>query len=175
VSDDVIEAAKTGRSKCRRCGEIIAKGQLRFGERVENAFGEGLATHWFHIACAAEKRPERLGAAMASCDLELPDRSVLDAIVRSGTENPKLATVKRAERASSGRARCQHCRELIEKGTLRVAVEREEDASVATVSYVHAGCAPEFLGRHGLMDKLRRTSPALEAPDFSELEQLLGQ
>jgi hypothetical protein len=49
----LIEPAATGRSKCRGCGEAIAAGVLRFGETVPNAFGEGDATHWFHLDCGA--------------------------------------------------------------------------------------------------------------------------
>jgi len=54
----VIEPAKTGRAKCRGCDRPIAKDELRFGERVANAFGDGETTLWFHLQCAAYKRPE---------------------------------------------------------------------------------------------------------------------
>ena len=37
----VIEPAASGRAKCRGCGEKIAKGKLRFGERLPNPFGDG--------------------------------------------------------------------------------------------------------------------------------------
>lgn len=153
---------------------MIAKGQMRFGEQVENAFGEGLATHWFHLMCAAEKRPEKLAAALATYTDEVPERASLESVIRSGIDNPKLTTVRRAERASSGRARCQHCHELIEKGALRVAVEREEESAMAALSYVHAKCAPEYLGCAGLLDKLKRTSPDLSEQDLSELSALAG-
>src|SRR5258708_6204949 len=36
----VIEAASSGRAKCRVCGQAILKGQLRFGEALPNAYGE---------------------------------------------------------------------------------------------------------------------------------------
>ena len=54
----VIEHASSGRAKCRGCGRPIAKGELRFGERQPNAFGEGEMTLWFHVTCAAYARPE---------------------------------------------------------------------------------------------------------------------
>ena len=53
----VIETASSGRAKCRGCGEKIAAGELRFGERLPNPFAEGETTHWFHLECAAFKRP----------------------------------------------------------------------------------------------------------------------
>jgi hypothetical protein len=45
----VIEPASSGRAKCRGCDRPIAKGELRFGERQPNAFGEGEMTLWFHL------------------------------------------------------------------------------------------------------------------------------
>ena len=54
----VIEPASSGRAKCRSCDQPIAKGELRFGERQPNAFGEGEMTLWFHLPCAAYARPE---------------------------------------------------------------------------------------------------------------------
>ena len=45
----VIEAAPTGRAKCRGCGRAIARGELRFGERLPNAYGEGIALHADHL------------------------------------------------------------------------------------------------------------------------------
>src|SRR5947207_3050798 len=54
----VMEPATSARATCRGCNQKIAKGELRFGERQPNAFGEGEMTLWFHLACAAYKRPE---------------------------------------------------------------------------------------------------------------------
>src|SRR4030042_208734 len=61
----VIEAAATGRAKCRGCGGKIAALELRFGERLPNPFADGEMTHWFHLDCAAFKRPEPLLEALA--------------------------------------------------------------------------------------------------------------
>jgi hypothetical protein len=166
MSDDIIEPARTGRAKCRRCGEPLNKGELRFGESVPNAFGEGEARHWFHLGCAAEKRPDKLARALEAYPAEVPDRGALRTAAASGVDNPRLVEIRRAERAPSGRARCQECREIIAKGELRVAVEREDEMPVAQVSYVHAACAAKRFGTRGLIDKLRRTSPELEPQDF---------
>ena len=61
-----IEPATTGRAKCRGCGEAIPAGMLRFGETVPNAFGEGEATHWFHLDCGAFRRPHPFLEAVES-------------------------------------------------------------------------------------------------------------
>ena len=36
----IIEEAKSGRAGCRTCRKPIAKGELRFGEEVENQFAD---------------------------------------------------------------------------------------------------------------------------------------
>src|SRR5690348_13228013 len=63
----IIEEAKSGRAGCRTCRKPIAKGELRFGEEVENQFADaGETTHrWHHMACAAGSKTEELRAALA--------------------------------------------------------------------------------------------------------------
>jgi hypothetical protein len=170
---DTIEPAATGRSKCRACNQPIEKGALRFGERVPNAFGEGEATQWFHVACAAERRPDKLLPALQASGETVADRASLEAIAAEGANNPKLAMVRRAERAPTGRASCQECRDKIAKDALRVAFEREagEMPAMSAVSFVHARCAPAHFGGDGLSSKLRRTSSQLSAEDLAELER----
>jgi hypothetical protein len=55
-----IERASSGRAKCRGCGQAIPKDTLRLGERLPNLFADdgGEMTHWYHVACAAYRRPE---------------------------------------------------------------------------------------------------------------------
>jgi hypothetical protein len=172
---DVIETASTGRAKCRRCQQKIEKGELRFGEKVENPFGEGEATHWFHLACAAEKRPDKLMAALAEHTDAIADRERLERIASEGIDNPKLTAVERAERAPTARATCQQCREKIGKGELRIAITREaEPMGMAAQSYIHASCGPAHIGAAGLGAKLERTSPELGADDLAELSSLLS-
>ena len=43
----LIEAATSGRAKCRGCGGTIENQTPRFGERIANPFGRGDATLWF--------------------------------------------------------------------------------------------------------------------------------
>lgn len=49
-----VEAAKTGRSKCRECGEAIAKGAVRVGKLAKERVPSGKTVetrHWFHESC----------------------------------------------------------------------------------------------------------------------------
>jgi poly [ADP-ribose] polymerase len=60
-----IELASTGRASCRACRKPIAKGELRFGEEIGSAGFDGSMTLWFHLTCAAAKRPEQLRPVLA--------------------------------------------------------------------------------------------------------------
>lgn len=171
---DVIEPASTGRAACRGCREKIAKGELRFGERVPSAFGEGEQTLWFHLPCAAERRPGKLAEALASYDGEVADRETLERIAAEGVANPKLAEVVRVERSPTGRATCQQCHEKIAKDELRVAIEKDVEGMMPTTSFVHLRCARTNLGETGLAEKLHRVSKALAPGDLEELDRTLS-
>ena len=63
-----IEEAKSGRAGCRTCRKPIAKGELRFGEEVENQFADGGETtyRWHHLTCAAGSKTDELRATLAA-------------------------------------------------------------------------------------------------------------
>ena len=179
----LIEEAKTGRASCRSCRKPIARGELRLGEEVPNAFAAGEVTHqWHHLPCAARKKPLVLEAALATTTLTVPDRTTLDADIAAHKKNQKPVAWPFAERAKTSRSTCLHCSESIEKGTLRIAIEREVDtgAFVTTGSgYLHAACAPEWLEAHAPLDGdlvaiIEKNSTALEAGDVAALKLELG-
>ncbi len=147
-----IQRAPTGRAKCRACKQPVDKGAFRLGEEVPNAFGEGTATHWYHLECGARQRAEAFLEAWASVDNE-EDAEVLrpqgEALLRTaelGTRYYRLQRFIKAERAPSGRARCQGCRELIQKGALRIVLQRIEDGMASGAGFVHVGCAHAYAG-----------------------------
>jgi hypothetical protein len=116
-----------------------------------------------------------LAALDAHAGEAIPDADRIRELARAGAENPKLGSVLRAEPTPTARASCQACREKIEKGKLRIALEREaEPGSMASTSFIHLACAPEHLGTAGLLDKLLRTSPDLDAEQIAELKSALG-
>jgi poly [ADP-ribose] polymerase len=178
----MIEEAKSGRASCRTCRKPIPKGELRLGEEVPNAFAAGEVTHqWHHLPCAAKKRPLALEAALAETTLTVPDRAGLEAEIATNKKNQKPASFPYAERAKTSRSTCLSCSESIEKGTLRVAVEREVDTGAFVTSgagYLHAACAqgwidenaPDLLGTTALVDALAKNSNGLEPPDIEALK-----
>ena len=112
-----IEPAASGRAKCRGCGKNIAKGELRLGERFPNPFAdEGDMTVWLHLECGAYKRPETFLEALAETDVEVEGRDALEAVAVFGAKHRRLPRLAGCQRASTGRARCRACKEMITKG-----------------------------------------------------------
>src|SRR6188508_723971 len=93
---DSIQAAPTGRAKCRGCSKTIAKGELRFGETGPNTFGEGEATSWFHLACAALMRPDKLKPVLEASTDTIDEREWLLETARVGIEHERLPRLVRA-------------------------------------------------------------------------------
>lgn len=166
---DVIQTASTGRSKCRGCGTAIAKGSLRFGEALPNAYGEGEAMYWFHLSCAAAMRPDKFLPVLESSSEIVENRSELRELAQNGMTHPRLARLVRAERAPSGRAHCRSCRETIEKGEWRLALHLFEDGRFAPIGSIHLQCAEAYLGTADIVDRLARAN---EAPSAAELEEI---
>jgi hypothetical protein len=168
----VIEPASSGRAKCRGCEQPIAKGELRFGERQQNAFGDGEMTLWFHLACGAYKRPEPfLEAAAQAGDSRAAE---LAAAAQFGIEHRRVPRLNGAERASTGRARCRSCRELIPKDGWRIALVFFEEYRFNPGGFIHAECAREYFDTVALLDRIAHFSPELTTNDVEELDRALN-
>lgn len=172
---DSIQAAPTGRAKCKGCGKAIAKGELRFGEAGPNSYGEGEALTWFHLPCAALMRPEKLAPLLESTSEELPERAWLAETARVGVEHERLSRLVRAERASSGRAHCRSCRELIAKGDWRLALQMFEEGRPNPIGTIHAQCAEAYFGTADVLERIRRLTPELSESDVADLGHALSE
>jgi hypothetical protein len=169
----VIEPASSGRAKCRSCDQPIGKGALRFGERQPNAFGDGEMTLWFHLPCAAYSRPEPFletqSVAPAGADFE-----PLAAAARFGIEHRRVPRLHGAERATSGRAHCRSCRELIGKGEWRLPLVFFEDYRFNPGGYIHARCARNYFETIDLLERIRHFSPQLPEGDLAEVADAMS-
>ncbi|HET9956762.1 MAG TPA: hypothetical protein VFQ61_19840 [Polyangiaceae bacterium] len=169
---DIIDAAPTGRAKCRGCGRPIAKGEMRFGERLPNAYGEGEASFWFHLACGACMRAEKFATAWAQTDLTPIDRELIEGLNALARQFPRLERFAGVERASSGRAQCRACRELIEKGSWRVSLQIYEDGRMNPIGYVHVACASEYFGTAEFLRVMASLESGLSPADLAEITRL---
>jgi hypothetical protein len=52
----------------------------------------------------------------------------------------------RVDRAPTSRAKCQQCKQRIEKTTLRVAVLLDQDPTLPGTGFLHLVCAPVYAG-----------------------------
>jgi hypothetical protein len=170
----VFEPAPTGRAKCRGCAQAIARGELRFGERIANPFAEGETTLWFHPTCAAWKRPEALLEALPAAPADLPGRDALDRAARTSAAHRRLPRLDGAERAPSGQARCRHCREPIAKGTWRIRLAFFEEGRFAPGGFVHLECRVAYFEIDDLLAPLLHFSGELEADQRRDLMRACG-
>lgn len=170
---DVIEPAKSGRSNCRGCGRKIPQGERRFGESLQNPYAEGESLVWYHLACAACMRPERFGPALEACEQAIPDLDWLRQTVSEGLTHPRLVRLARAERAPSGSAHCRHCRELVSKGSWRLALQLFEEGRMQPIGTIHAECAAAYFGTGKLRDRIERLTEGLTSADLDVIEVLV--
>jgi hypothetical protein len=183
-----IEAARSGRSRCRTCQHKIPKGVLRLGILIDGPYG---ASHlWHHLTCAARQRFAEVEAAYAELawdeEVEPPSLAELAGLrAKAEEERAKRRPIPYLDRAPTGRGRCKHCGQPFEQGALRITLLREVRvgrALRAAPIQVHPRCArAELSAEHCLTDRasfpehLRDHSPEMGAPDVERaLSEMAG-
>ena len=169
----VIEAASSGRAKCRGCAAKIAKGQLRLGEKVPNPFADGDMTLWFHLRCAAFKRPEILIEALGDTRETIDDREALIAAAEFGQRHRRLPRLDGIERAASGRAKCRLCRNAIEKGAWRIPLVYYQEGQFEKSGFIHLRCAEDYFETTEILDRLEHFGDDLGEDEIAELRSVL--
>lgn len=183
-----IEPAASGRAKCRGCEKKIANRELRFGERLENPFGEGEMTLWFHVVCGAYKRPEPFLEILEETDADLETLDTpaagghtadwLRAEAAIGLQHRRLPRLSGAGPAPTGRARCRSCKELIAQDAWRLELVYYEEGFFNPSGFIHARCARDYfeapeLAAAAISRRIRHFSPDLEETAVAEIESLL--
>lgn len=179
-----FEQASTGRAKCRACDQRIGKGEWRVGDVAPNPFTDGTTIYWFHGRCAALRRPELFVAAtehptpesagaVARWQQEFPAAPAWQRLARSGQAHPRLGRLSRVEQSPSGRARCRHCRELIEKGSLRIVLHLFQEGRFEPMGFLHVRCTSPYVGSPLDSDRLEALLETLASDDHAEFERQL--
>jgi hypothetical protein len=171
---NTIEAAASGRAKCRGCGRAISRGDLRFGERLPNPFGDGEMTLWFHPICAAYKRPEPLLQTLAETAAEIPERPHLEQIAQRSVAHRRLPRIDGAERAPGAQARCRHCRESIEKGNWRIRLVFYEEGMFTPGGFVHLHCRQDYFETADVEEQILHFTSGLGDEDLNDLRRACG-
>lgn len=187
----VIEGARSSRSRCKTCRRKIDKGALRIGMLIEGPYGTGYL--WHHLRCAARRQLDRVEEAYAARAWEnakepppkLPELDQLRKLREEAeTKKAKRKEIPSVELAPTGRAKCKHCGEPIEKGSLRVTLGREvtfgNQVRVAPAN-VHPRCVAAELDNpecsveaDGLAGALRANSPELSAEQLDRAVAEIG-
>ena len=174
----IIEGARSSRSKCKTCRRKINKDVLRLGILIEGPYGTGYM--WHHLNCAGRRRFQDVEEAFkneAWNEAKIPPDKVpaLEELAKLQEEADERKRTRKeipyAEPAPSGRARCKHCNELIEKDSIRVvlgrAIEFGNQARTAPVN-IHPRCVVSELNHEesnieadGLAEALRENSKDL--------------
>jgi hypothetical protein len=170
---DRIELATSGRARCRACRRTLDKGTERFAEAVPNPAAEGESQHYYHLACAAERRPKAFAGLLATLDPPRPDLAALSDAAALALAHHRLERLGTLERSKSARAACRHCREPIEKGSWRVALQPIEDGRLGTWGFVHLACAPAYAGVKPSLERLVHYSE-LALPERDEIASTLA-
>jgi hypothetical protein len=147
---------------------------LRFGESLPNPYAEGEALYWFHLACAACMRGEKLLSALDAASAPIAEREELRALAEASRAHPRLERLASAERAPSGRAHCRLCRELIEKGHWRLGLQAFEEGRMSPNGSIHVECAEAYFGTADILGRVRRLTPGLDEAQREDLAQALA-
>ncbi|HWO09708.1 MAG TPA: hypothetical protein VNN80_09525 [Polyangiaceae bacterium] len=170
---DRIELATSGRARCRACRRAIEKGQERFAEAVPNPVAEGESQHYYHLACAAERRPKAFSGLLGALEPARPELAPFGEAAALALRHHRLERLGALERAKSARAACRHCREPIEKDAWRVALQPIEDGRLGSWGFVHLACVAAYAGVKPDLERLTRYTE-LSPPERDAVASILA-
>ena len=130
-------------------------------------------TIWYHLKCAAYRRPEPFLEALLAVDQGLDDQYMLRSAAEFSLAHRRVCRIGGVERSSSGRARCRACRELIARDILRIPLLFYEEGLFAASGFVHVTCAAGYFESDDLFDCICHFSPDIGAAERREIEQAL--
>jgi hypothetical protein len=182
----VIEGARSSRSRCKICRRKIDKGALRIGIMIEGPYGTGYL--WNHLRCAARRRLEQVEEAYeleAWKEAKEPPGKLppIDELRKLAEQTEQKRQQRReipyAEVDPSGRAKCKHCGEPMQKGALRVVLGREVSFGNqvrTTPIHVHPRCVEAALDAddcatpaEGFSEAVRANSEGIPEERWGEL------
>ena len=91
------EYSKTGRAKCRRCGDMISKGAVRLAKPIKWRGGEyNIISSWQHLECTRVEKPKKFSAAklvFGLSNLKATDRKAVVAELKKTGPPPHLKAI----------------------------------------------------------------------------------
>jgi hypothetical protein len=150
---------------------LIARAEIRFGECLPNLFGEGEMTLWFHLLCAAYKRPQPFLEAIGEQSASVPDREALERAAHSSLAFRRNVRIDGAERSPTGQARCRSCREPIARGSWRIRIVYFEQSRFYPGGFLPMACRTAYFEGHDVLDQLLHFSLALSEEEREDLKR----
>jgi hypothetical protein len=114
-------------------------------------------------------RPENLLALADQGTPSIPAGDPLRTMAEVGVQHRRLPRLAGAERASSGRAHCRSCRELIAKGDFRIRLQMFEEGRMTPIGTIHAECAEPYFGTRDVLERIALLTPDLTESDLAEI------
>ncbi|OMP11226.1 hypothetical protein CCACVL1_00619 [Corchorus capsularis] len=140
------EYAKSARSSCKTCKNIIAKEVFRLGKMVVATQFDGFMPMWHHANCILKKAKQikSVDDVEGIESLRWEDQQRIRNYVNNAeTANTTTATPPAMEYAievsQTSRATCKHCSQKILKGEVRISSKPKGQGSRGLV-WNHAGC-----------------------------------
>ncbi len=140
---------------------------------MPNPFSDGDMTQWHHPDCAAHRRPDPLLEALNAGIYPGEDAVTLKTAAEHASTHRRLQRIGAAQKASSGRARCRHCRELIEKDAWRLPLIFFEEGSYNGSGFIHASCVADYCETQECWPTVEQFAAHLESSDLDDLRSYL--
>lgn len=116
-------------------------------------------------------RSEKFAPALDAWDPTIQEREWMRTVTKSGLEHPRLQRLLRAERSPSSAAHCRQCRELVAKGSWRLALQAFEEGRMQPIGFIHVQCAEAYFETTDILDRVARLTDGLGPSDLAEIEQ----
>lgn len=130
-------------------------------------------TLWFHLVCAAYKRPESFLQTLTETAENIPDRASLEEKANTSLTHRRLPRIDGAERSPTAQAKCRSCREPIEKGAWRIRLVFFEEGMFSAGGFVHSHCRTEYF-ETVVADRVLHFSVNLSEEDLEALRVALA-
>jgi hypothetical protein len=142
---------------------------------LPNPFAEGDLTHWFHLRCAAYKRPEPLLEALTLSTDPLAEREQLEQTARRSIEHRRLPRIDGGERAPGSQAKCRSCHEVIARGTWRIRLVFYEEGRFVPAGFVHPACSAAYFEVPEVAEQVMHFTTGLSDDEREQLRTALRE
>ncbi len=163
---NIIEKAKSGRAKCRTCGEKIEKGVYRFGEEVNTYDHPSFRYH--HLECVAKINPVELDKVLNNTKEDISNKEELKALIVKS----KKKFIYGESYDYPGKLRCYYCGERIHENLIIV----QEEGSFTTErreTYIHVACARHAIDDDNIIETIKENKYKLKEKQMNEIIDIL--